>query len=598
MTDSTQLPVETKEKEAKKEEEQDDVLFSQPSLPFLTDFTGGAMIQNPTKPNEILMFQADNLELVHIYNTQTKTFTTNEKTDFDLCLSKCKSKNNTNPTRSPIAPLFCLKLIVDINNNDRLITFAHSVQVLQSHAEPVGFFGIFNTKLLKWQFVDIDEKIYGKFHYGKVKTVCYKNFLIITGGDKSCNDRISLFDLNSIQLNENNIQLIGKFNIPKVYSNHGMIRVKYYHSDVQLIKHHYESKKQNKENKENKENEVNEDKYDKVTNISLLLFGGRHNKFQDSFSHVSIKIGEHNNGNNYINNNDDDDVQGDTCVQQVNQVDSKYKIIGYTFLDGKKACSQDLATSHIAHLLKSCVNTLSTMEVDVNAAMDAVRAMSGVNYNDEIAKRIRFKNKHLLDYHWHEFDAFLIDDRYLVILGGKFSREDTANRWRFGARGRSNPYTLLFDGRMTHILYFDMENYNCGDDDDDDNSNYKNWVMKWKMTKYNLKGEKKADSAQIPEQFKKNLDANSPSVFLVTQNCILFKNPRKCIYFMSNDVTGRLCPNWKIKIDRRIEWNIERIIWIAFYQNKDNKKCLIQLLPKDIVKKILALLVSPSLIFL
>ena len=43
-------------------------------------------------------------------------------------------------------------------------------------------------------------------------------------------------------------------------------------------------------------------------------------------------------------------------------------------------------------------------------------------------------------------------------------------------------------------------------------------------------------------------------------------------------------------IKNGIPWKIERIIWIAFYKNNTNRKCLLKLLPKDIVKVIVDLL--------
>ena len=44
--------------------------------------------------------------------------------------------------------------------------------------------------------------------------------------------------------------------------------------------------------------------------------------------------------------------------------------------------------------------------------------------------------------------------------------------------------------------------------------------------------------------------------------------------------------NLKLSLNH-VDWNIERQIWIAFYKNNKNNKCFIDLLPKDIVKKIL-----------
>lgn len=44
-----------------------------------------------------------------------------------------------------------------------------------------------------------------------------------------------------------------------------------------------------------------------------------------------------------------------------------------------------------------------------------------------------------------------------------------------------------------------------------------------------------------------------------------------------------------------VEATIERIIWIAFYKNRDNEKCLIQTLSKDLVIYILYLLGKQSM---
>ena len=45
-----------------------------------------------------------------------------------------------------------------------------------------------------------------------------------------------------------------------------------------------------------------------------------------------------------------------------------------------------------------------------------------------------------------------------------------------------------------------------------------------------------------------------------------------------------------------IESKIERIIWIGFYKNKENNKCLIKTLPKDLINYVLYLLGKQSMI--
>ena len=49
--------------------------------------------------------------------------------------------------------------------------------------------------------------------------------------------------------------------------------------------------------------------------------------------------------------------------------------------------------------------------------------------------------------------------------------------------------------------------------------------------------------------------------------------------------------DWQGEVNKKhLEWRKERIIWIGFYNNDDNEKCLIGLLPKDIVLLILEFL--------
>ena len=45
-----------------------------------------------------------------------------------------------------------------------------------------------------------------------------------------------------------------------------------------------------------------------------------------------------------------------------------------------------------------------------------------------------------------------------------------------------------------------------------------------------------------------------------------------------------------------IESKIERIIWIGFYKNTENNKCLIKTLPKDLIIYILYLLGKQAMI--
>ena len=60
----------------------------------------------------------------------------------------------------------------------------------------------------------------------------------------------------------------------------------------------------------------------------------------------------------------------------------------------------------------------------------------------------------------------------------------------------------------------------------------------------------------------------SPTVHEINDGIVIMQDTR-CAYF-------------KIFTDI-LEWKIVRLIWIAFYKNEKNDKCLINTLPKDII---------------
>lgn len=135
--ETTQLQTQTKKEDEVKKEQDDDIMFAQPCLPFIHD--GAGMIQNPSESDEILMFQGNNLKVVHIYNTKTRRFRKNKDTDFDLCFN---GENNLNVNRLPIPPLFGMKLIIDITKDDCIIAFASSATARDT-GDGTGFFWCF-----------------------------------------------------------------------------------------------------------------------------------------------------------------------------------------------------------------------------------------------------------------------------------------------------------------------------------------------------------------------------------------------------------------------------------------------------------------------
>ena len=48
-----------------------------------------------------------------------------------------------------------------------------------------------------------------------------------------------------------------------------------------------------------------------------------------------------------------------------------------------------------------------------------------------------------------------------------------------------------------------------------------------------------------------------------------------------------------VKIFHLTTWSVIRLIWIGFYKNQDNDKCLIDTLPKDIVNCVITFLNFP-----
>ena len=45
---------------------------------------------------------------------------------------------------------------------------------------------------------------------------------------------------------------------------------------------------------------------------------------------------------------------------------------------------------------------------------------------------------------------------------------------------------------------------------------------------------------------------------------------------------------WKLDLIKGIDWTIERIVWIAFFKNENNAKCILAKIPKDVVNLVLS----------
>lgn len=71
-------------------------------------------------------------------------------------------------------------------------------------------------------------------------------------------------------------------------------------------------------------------------------------------------------------------------------------------------------------------------------------------------------------------------------------------------------------------------------------------------------------------------------------------NQDKILYILS---MCRVVRYIKIKLHQAVDWVQERIVWIGFYQNSTNDRCLIKTLPKDVIKFILSFLDHNTTLF-
>ena len=90
-------------------------------------------------------------------------------------------------------------------------------------------------------------------------------------------------------------------------------------------------------------------------------------------------------------------------------------------------------------------------------------------------------------------------------------------------------------------------------------------------------------------------------VYLAAHHSVMFAKTNDIYFFGGSDIWEGDQFNYNFKMcidDDNFEWNKwERIIWIAFYKNVQNKQCLIALLPKDVVKHVVAFLKRPLSLF-
>ena len=75
----------------------------------------------------------------------------------------------------------------------------------------------------------------------------------------------------------------------------------------------------------------------------------------------------------------------------------------------------------------------------------------------------------------------------------------------------------------------------------------------------------------------------TPASILIDDSCLVLQDCRYCLLDLKKLFNKVGCMYGGYGFDVRLNWKFERIIWIAFYKNNENDKCLIDQLPKDIV---------------
>ena len=90
----------------------------------------------------------------------------------------------------------------------------------------------------------------------------------------------------------------------------------------------------------------------------------------------------------------------------------------------------------------------------------------------------------------------------------------------------------------------------------------------------------------IKQQFKNQSKDKNRRIYV---RCVSTMN-RDCVERVMNEVQHIVTTYSPGKIFYGLEWKRIRLIWIAFLKNDDNDKCLIKLLPKDVLKCIVNLL--------
>ena len=117
-------------------------------------------------------------------------------------------------------------------------------------------------------------------------------------------------------------------------------------------------------------------------------------------------------------------------------------------------------------------------------------------------------------------------------------------------------YLIMIGNANEHILYFDFDR------------------LKWIKSQVKL---------------AMNIESNISLMNEKDNKIYLFGRQK-----MNKQETKCFC--WHFNVESHLKWSQQRIIWIAYYKNGNNKHCLMYKLPKDLIKQIVTYLLTPAIV--
>ena len=583
-----------------------------------------ATVENPSNSSEVVIFNKNNVTIVHVYNKSKRSYMAHHTTDLVINVESQKdanskdekkqedkdkksndkendtskgkdSKGNMNETDKKN------QLLVDSFKDFQELTVIKGIKpdsvILfgKQSLEPTHFFyGTFNTKLMKFDKVvsnDTSEKEsetdtnLPKYDYSynaarsisntKVRfkhlmalnpiSMIYLNKYLLICGDTNytCDKQLTIFELD--KNTQYPIRTIIEIPLPNEYKVGEMVRLPL---NVDLT--HDADKDSNSISNLNSNSNVTKD-----ASLNVNLNGLDVDSKSTTMNKLRLLI-----LGGYLQKFKSSFVQVDISFVEKEIVDenSNVSVVGDEKNGGtapniitKPASVDNKTTSNFNGDIK-IIHKVSQLKCIFHNIPNGV---DQTIFHDE----------------FYAFFGFVIDERYLLIIGGI-------------------TYAPFFD-KQPYLVYLDLidKTWNvCGLSDYDSNESIEKDTSLINITteKNSIKensNDKVAKDDMSDSDDKKN--SNKSVSQTITKSKIMLPSVSTCNRFdchgvlMTNekcilvfngythDTTTRVTQSFELILDQSIEWKVERQIWIAFEKNGDNDECLIQNLPKDIVHHIL-----------